>query len=66
MAYRRPVDNKEMDKLQPPQSLDTEKAILGSILKDPEGISKALEVIDSPEHFYNRRHQKIFSAALAL
>lgn len=66
MAYRRAVDNKEMEKFQPPHSLDAERAVLGAILKDSEGIFRALEVIDSAEHFYVHKHRLIFNALVEL
>lgn len=49
----------------PPQSLEAEKAVLGSVMLDNESIGKAIEMID-PSHFYRTSHQKIFAAALNL
>ncbi len=49
----------------PPQSLEAEKAVLGSVMLDNESIGKAIEMID-PSHFYRTIHQKIFAAALNL
>jgi replicative DNA helicase len=49
----------------PPQSLEAEKAVLGSVMLDNESIGKAIEMID-PTHFYRTAHQKIFAAALVL
>ncbi|HKK20071.1 MAG TPA: replicative DNA helicase [candidate division Zixibacteria bacterium] len=65
MAYRT-QDNKAADSLQPPQSLDAEQAVLGSILKDQDATSRAVEVLDSPEHFYYPKHQMIYRAILEL
>ncbi|MDM7926919.1 MAG: replicative DNA helicase [bacterium] len=49
----------------PPQSLEAERAVLGSVMLDNESIGKAIEMID-PSHFYRTSHQKIFAAALNL
>jgi replicative DNA helicase len=49
----------------PPQSLEAEKAVLGSVMLDNESIGKAIEILDS-SHFYRTAHQKIFTAALIL
>ena len=48
----------------PPQSLDLEEAVLGAILLE----NVILDVIDilSPESFYLKAHQKIYSAILQL
>jgi replicative DNA helicase len=49
----------------PPQSLDSEMALLGSILLKPESINEIFETIN-PESFYADRHKKIYSAMLEL
>jgi replicative DNA helicase len=49
----------------PPQAVDVEQAILGSLLLDNESISRALEII-STENFYRESHRKIFNAILSL
>lgn len=45
----------------PPQNLDAEMAVLGSMLLDEEAISVAVESIDK-ESFYKDNHKKIFEA----
>ncbi len=45
----------------PPQSLDVEKTILGSMLIDNEAAVRALELLDD-ECFYSSGHKKIFIA----
>ncbi len=65
MAYRT-QDNKTADNLQPPQSLDAEQAVLGSILKDVDAVSRAIELLESPDHFYYPKHQMIYRAILEL
>ena len=49
----------------PPQAIDAEMAVLGSMLLDSEAVSDALEIL-KPEHFYKESHQKIFDAMKTL
>ncbi len=65
MAYRTQT-SKPTEQLQPPQSVEVEQAVLGSILKDPEAINRVVDVIQDPRDFYAPRHQMIFQAALDL
>jgi len=65
MAYRTQTD-KEVERLQPPQSLDLEKAVLGSILKDTEALHETIEVLDQESAFYSPKHQIIYKAVLEL
>lgn len=51
---------------EPPQSMDAEQAVLGSILKDAVSISAVIEYLDSYEYFYAKKHQSIFQAMLRL
>jgi replicative DNA helicase len=43
----------------PPQSLDVERTVLGSILIDNRAAAKAIELL-SPENFYATQHKRIF------
>lgn len=52
------------DKL-PPQNIEAEKSILGSIIIDREAINKVADFL-RPEDFYNRSHQNIYKAVFAL
>ncbi len=45
----------------PPQAIDAEMAVLGSMLLDAEAVETAFEIL-KPEHFYKDAHQKIFAA----
>ncbi|MBR3603389.1 MAG: replicative DNA helicase [Elusimicrobiaceae bacterium] len=45
----------------PPQALDAEMAVLGSMLMEAEAVERALNIL-KPEHFYKDNHKKIFSA----
>ena len=49
----------------PPQSIEAEMAVLGSVMMDNESIGKVVEVLDA-SYFYRTSHQKIFEAALSL
>jgi len=53
-----------LDKI-PPQNLEAEMAVLGSMLLDEEAISIAVESLDS-ESFYKDTHRKIFQAISSL
>ena len=45
----------------PPQHLEAERCVLGSVLLMNEVLDEVAEVL-SPEHFYTDAHRKIFSA----
>ncbi len=49
----------------PPQNVEAEQSVLGSILLDNNAFLRVLENI-APEDFYKREHQLIFSAMLDL
>jgi len=51
---------------EPPQSIDAEMAVLGSILKDPEAFNSIVDYFNSPEAFYVPKHRIIFRAILNL
>ncbi|MBN2226288.1 MAG: replicative DNA helicase [candidate division Zixibacteria bacterium] len=57
---------KQISRLEPPQSIDAEQAVLGSILKDQEAISSIIEVLADPDNFYHAKHQTVFRAVLQL
>ncbi|MBU8933386.1 MAG: replicative DNA helicase [candidate division Zixibacteria bacterium] len=65
MAYRTQNEKKRED-LQPPQNIDAEKAVLGSILKDDQAMDVVLEVFDHDAAFYVPKHRMIFKAMLDL
>jgi replicative DNA helicase len=58
------VTNSSTERL-PPQNIEAEQAVLGSMLIDPEAIERVAQFLQ-PEDFYREAHQHIFSAALAL
>lgn len=58
--------NSKPDKIQPPQALDAERSVLGSILKDPTVLDKITPVLKYPADFYAPKHQIIYQAMLDL
>lgn len=52
------------DKL-PPQNLEAEKSLLGSILLDSDALIKVGDTLDA-EDFYDQKHQQIYSAIVSL
>lgn len=49
----------------PPQSIEAEQAVLGSLLIDQEAIIKIADQL-KPKHFYRGTHRKIYEAILSL
>ena len=49
----------------PPQSVEAEMAVLGSMLLEEEAISVAIELLET-SYFYKEAHEKIFSCILGL
>jgi replicative DNA helicase len=49
----------------PPQDLDTEKALLGSIMLNPNAMYEVADTV-SPDSFYASKHKTIYEAMLAL
>lgn len=49
----------------PPQNIQAESSLLGSILLDAEALTKIADTL-SPEDFYEQRHAQIFAAMLEL
>jgi len=54
----------QIDKL-PPQNLEAEKSVLGSILIDKDSIEKVIDVL-RPDDFYGRQNQLIFGTMAGL
>lgn len=52
------------DKL-PPQNIEAEKSLLGSLLLDKESINRVADILDS-EDFYSRAHQLIYEHIVKL
>ena len=49
----------------PPQNIEAEMAVLGSMLLDREAISQAIETLNA-SYFYKEAHKKLYSAILKL
>ncbi len=49
----------------PPQNIEAEQSILGSILIDKDAITKVADIL-TPEDFYQPSHEKIFEIILEL
>jgi replicative DNA helicase len=49
----------------PPQSLEAEMAVLGSMMLDPSAVGEVIEQIDA-QAFYKKNHQLIFDALVDL
>lgn len=59
-------NNKKKNTLKiPPQSIDAEKALLGSIMLRPDGLNEIIDQI-APRSFYVDRHRVIFETMLEL
>jgi replicative DNA helicase len=58
------INSTSPDKL-PPQNIDAERSLLGSLLIDKESINKVADILH-PEDFYSRPHQLIFDAVFEL
>lgn len=56
-----PTNNPNNFKI-PPQSIETEKCLLGCLMIDPQAILKVVDFLTFND-FYNTAHQKIYSAA---
>ncbi len=51
--------------LLPPQALQFEEAVIGAIMIERDAINEVIEIL-TPQSFYNDKHARIYSAALAL
>jgi replicative DNA helicase len=65
MAYRTQT-GKDLKEFQPPQAIEAEQEVLGSILKDSEAINQAIEVLENEAHFYLPKHQIIYRTIIDL
>jgi len=58
------ANGKIADKL-PPQNIEAEKSLIGSLLLDKESINKVVDFL-RPEDFYSRNHQLIYESIVKL
>ena len=59
------MENGDAAAYVPPNSIDAERSVLGSIFLDPKSVFLAIEHLQ-PSDFYSRRNQLIFDAMCAL
>ena len=59
------MDNLTFDNLTEPYSLESEQAVLGSVLIDPQCLSDVMTVLKA-EHFYIPQHRDIYSDIVTL
>jgi len=64
MTTESAISDTSLDRI-PPQSLDSEQAVLGALLVSGDGITRVVDVIE-PEYFYRKAHQIIYAAMLDL
>ena len=65
-SYSSTTRKKSQDPLRvPPQSLESEKALLGALMLRPEGMIESVDVL-SPDAFYAEKHRLIYRAMLNL
>src|SRR3989344_4193414 len=58
-------DRKDQALRVPPQTLETERALLGALMIRPEGMNESSDVITA-DAFYAEKHRIIYRAMLAL
>lgn len=61
MSFTSPFDGPRM----PPQNMDAEISLLGSLLLDGEAINSVVDILRE-EDFYKKEHKEIYSAVLTL
>lgn len=49
----------------PPQSVESEQAVLGALLVSGDGISRVVDILE-PDYFYRKAHQVVYAAMLDL
>ena len=59
-----PPDITQLEKI-PPQSIEAEMSLLGSVLLDKDAMLKIADIVQ-PEDFYKNAHAQIFSAIVEL
>src|SRR3990167_9661793 len=65
MALMKAKDLKKKELRLPPQSIESEQAVLGSIMLRKDAMHEVEDMI-SPDSFYAEKHKKIFKAMLDL
>jgi len=57
---------KEKNRHEPPQSIDAEQAVLGSVLKDQDALNQIIDYFNREDYFYFPKHRIIFRSILHL
>ena len=65
MATAPSVSTSDLFDRLPPQNLDAERSVLGSILLVNEAIDEVAEFLES-DHFYGDAHRRIYAAIIKL
>ena len=65
LGQKKQISQPRSDIRIPPQNLESEKAVLGSIMLRKDAIHE-VESIITPDSFYAEKHKKIFQAMLEL
>ena len=65
VAESAPSLNAEVGRVQP-HAHEVEKSILGAMMLSRDAVGQAIEIIRSPETFYDPKHGKIWAAMMAL
>jgi len=60
-----PDNNNNFNKL-PPQNLDAERSVLGTLILDPDTLPNILSTIPSPDYFYSETHRMIYQTMINL
>ncbi len=55
-----------MSERMPPQALEAEMAVLGSMLISPEAVGRAIEVLGEEQNLYSSGHRKIYRSMINL
>lgn len=50
----------------PPQAIDLEEAVLGAMMIDNSAVNEAIDILRTPEAFYDPKHKAIFGAIYEL
>src|SRR5262249_623459 len=64
MTIETEIQDSSLDRL-PPQSLDSEQAVIGGLLVSGDAITRVIDLLE-PEHFYRKAHTVIYAAMLDL
>ena len=65
MQYNVPPISAQTTRMIPPQNIEAEQAVLGTILLQDKALLKIVELLE-PEDFYRDAHKTIFAAMRSL